>query len=97
MATDKHRPWRVIADEIANETDTKRIIELTDEMNAAIEEQGINEDSVTCLHCLGIIRAQAPYAEQVLRRGSLLGVIHSGCIKDWQKEYPDDTFVPLEC
>ena len=61
MTTGKHRLWKVIASEIANETDAKRIIELTDEMNAAIEEQGINEEPLTCVQCLGNIRAQAPY------------------------------------
>lgn len=42
----RHRPWKEIADEIsrvARDANTQRIIELTDELNAAIEEQGVTE------------------------------------------------------
>ena len=45
MSTDgKMRPWRIIADEIARESDPKRIIALSDELNAAVAEQGIDHE-----------------------------------------------------
>jgi hypothetical protein len=35
------RPWRDIARELARETDRKRILELTEELNRAMEEQRV--------------------------------------------------------
>ncbi len=33
------RPWREIAQEVATEHDPNRILELTDELNAALDDQ----------------------------------------------------------
>ena len=35
------RPWRVIAQELANEHDHKRISELSDELNRALQHYGV--------------------------------------------------------
>ena len=34
----RKRPWRVIADELASETDGSRILELSQELNDALDE-----------------------------------------------------------
>ncbi len=33
------RPWRVIAQELSQETDPKRVLELSQELNRALEQQ----------------------------------------------------------
>ena len=33
------RPWTVIADELANEKDTERVLELSHELNEALRQQ----------------------------------------------------------
>lgn len=38
------RPWRVIAEELSQETDSQRILELSFELNRALDEQGISID-----------------------------------------------------
>lgn len=37
------RPWRTIAQELARETNHKRVLELAFELNAAIEQQGVSD------------------------------------------------------
>lgn len=36
------RPWRTIAQELARETGSKRILDLSDELTEAVQAQGLN-------------------------------------------------------
>lgn len=38
------RPWRVIARELATETNAQRILALSSELDCALEEQGLDHD-----------------------------------------------------
>lgn len=43
-----HRPWQIIAQELAQETNKKRVAELSHELNRAIEQQqGLDSSAPT--------------------------------------------------
>lgn len=37
------RPWKVIAEEVSNERDSKKMAELVSELNRAMDEQGVGK------------------------------------------------------
>jgi hypothetical protein len=55
-----HRPWRQIAKELSQETDSQRVLELSVELNAALEAQGIGQP---------LFRAPAPPAAKRIGKG----------------------------
>lgn len=41
------RPWRTIAQELARETSSKRIVELSEELTKAMEAQGMDSPPIS--------------------------------------------------
>ena len=40
------RPWRVVAEEASHEYDPKKMAELMQELNQALQEQGVNDSAL---------------------------------------------------